>query len=237
MSEWKQRRFWTSAGVVETAEGFVIELDARRVKTPNKSLLCVPSKPMAEAIAAEWDAQDDVVNPLTMPFTRSANSALDKVHPQKTGVAEMLAEYGDSDLLCYRADGPEALIERQAAQWDPALDWAAARFGARLAPRTGVMHAAQDPEALARLAAEVQGLSDFELTGFHDLVSLSGSLVLAFAAAEDWKPIEDIWLLSRLDEIWQEEKWGVDEDAQQMALHKRGDFLHAKAFFDMARIT
>lgn len=235
MSEWKQKRFWKTATVDQTNSGWTVTLDGRAVKTPAKAGLILPTQKMAEAIAAEWDAQEEVVNPLSMPFMRSANAAIDKVAVQHCEVADMLAAYGDADLLCYRADAPQALIDRQAAEWDPYLDWAAETLGARLQPRTGLMHESQDARALATLSRRVHGLSEFELAAFHDLVSLSGSLILGFAAAQDLHPALTIWATSRLDEIWQEEQWGEDEEAQKVAQIKLTSFLHAKAFFDVAK--
>lgn len=236
MSEWKLKRFWTDAGADEAPgeAGFRVLLDGRPVRTPAKALLAVPTRDMALAIAAEWDAQEEKIDPTTMPMTRAANAAIDKVAVQHAEVADMLAAYGDSDLLCYRADGPEALVARQATAWDPALDWAATELGARLEVFAGVIHAPQPPEALARLSARVHGFSPFQLAAFHDLVSLSGSLVLGFAAAADWREAEAIWTMSRIDEDWQEEQWGHDEEAAEAADIKRRAFLDAKRFFDLA---
>ncbi len=234
MSEWKQKRFWKRVAAVPDDAGFAVELDGRRVKTPAKAALIVPTQGMAEAIAAEWDAQQEVVNPLTMPFTRSANAAIDKVTPQHAEVADMLAAYGDSDLLCYRADAPAELVARQADQWDPALEWAASELGARLRARIGVIHESQDPEAVAQLTARTHDKTAFQLAAFHDLVTLSGSLVLGFAAAAGWRRADEIWALSRLDETWQEEQWGRDDEAHAMAEIKREAFLHAKRFYDLS---
>lgn len=139
MSEWSMRRFWKEAGVVPEDGGFAVKLDGRGVKTPAKTPLVVPTMALAQAIADEWDAQGEKVDPTGMPFTRMANSALDKVRTQHAEVADMLAAYGDSDLLCYRADHPAELIARQAAGWDPLLAWAAEVLGAPLAPRVGVI--------------------------------------------------------------------------------------------------
>ncbi|MEO1556144.1 MAG: ATP12 family protein [Pseudomonadota bacterium] len=234
MSEWKQKRFWKDTTAVETDGGWTIHLDGRSVKTPAKAGLIVPTHTMAIAIAAEWDAQEDVVDPTTMPFTRSANAAIDKVATQKSEVADMLAAYGDADLLCYRADAPAELVARQGEAWDPYLDWAASHLGARLAPRTGIMHESQNGEALKRLSDRVHALSEFELAAFHDLVSLSGSLVLSFAAAQDLNPLPNVWAASRVDEIWQQEQWGADEEAESVAEIKKISFFHAKSFFDAA---
>lgn len=235
MSEWKAKRFWKSASVAPKADGFAVELDGRPVKTPAKQALLVPTHAMAEAIAAEWDAQQELINPHTMPVTKTANAAIDKVAVQHAEVADMLAAYGDSDLLCYRAETPEELVARQAAQWDPLLDWAEQTLGARLLPRTGVMHVPQAPDAVATLHRHTHALNAFELAAFHDLVAMSGSLVLGFATALDALPASEIWDISRLDEIWQEEQWGEDEEATAVAQIKRTAFVHAKRMFDLAQ--
>lgn len=234
MNDWAPKRFWQDASVVEAEEGFEIRLDARPVKTPAKAPLILPSRALADAVAAEWQAQEERIDPRLMPATRSANAAIDKVRPQQAEVAAMLAAYGDSDLLCYRADGPAELVARQAEGWDPMLDWAAATFDARLEPRTGVMHVPQEPDALARLARAVDRLDAFELAAFHDLVSLTGSLVLGLAA-ERGRDAETVWQLSRIDETWQAELWGADDEAERVAQEKRSDFNHAVRFLALVR--
>lgn len=235
MSEWKAKRFWKAAAVVPANTGYTVELDGRPIKTPAKLALILPTSQMAHAVAAEWDAQEGTIDPAGMPCTRTANAAIDKVRVQHAEVAEMLAAYGDSDLLCYRADRPEALVARQQEHWDPMLAWAARDLDAPLEPRVGVVHAPQNPETLAKLTALVQGLNPFELAAFHDLVSLSGSLVLGFAATKDARPIGQLWDISRVDEQWQAEQWGHDDEAEAMALVKREAFLHAKFMFDLSR--
>ncbi len=237
MSEWKKKRFWSKVTTAETENGWIVELDGRTVKTPAKVTLAVPTTALADVIAAEWQAQEGEIDPLSMPFTRSANSAIDTVSVQHRQVAEMLAAYGDADLLCYRAEAPTELVERQGAKWDPYLDWAAQALDARLHPRTGVIHESQDPDALDTLSKRVHALSAFELAAFHDLVSLTGSLILGFAAAQDLHPTHRIWAASRVDETWQEEQWGADEEAQEVAEIKKSSFLHAKSFFDASRLS
>lgn len=235
MSEWAPKRFWTQAAPVVSDTGWTVTLDGRAIKTPAKTLLQVPTEALAREIAAEWNAQQDKVNPATMPFTRTSNSALDKVTPQRAEVADMLAAYGDSDLLCYRADSPAGLVARQARLWDPMLDWAENTLGVGLKPRTGIMHVPQDPASLSRLAEQVHALNPFELAAFHDLVSLTGSLILGFAAAHGGHDPQTLWTLSRVDENWQEEQWGVDEEAQEKAEFKRGEFLHAEQYFRLSQ--
>lgn len=234
MSEWKAKRFWTAVQVTEAAEGFGIQLDARPVRTPAKRELLLPTRRFAEAVAGEWEAQEDRIDPQAMPFTRTANAALDKVATQHAEVADMLADYGDSDLLCYRADQPAELVARQSEAWDPMLDWAEEALRARLEVRAGVMHIPQEAGALAQLRGRVHALSAFQLAAFHDLVSLSGSLILGFAATQDVARIDALWDISRLDEIWQAEQWGADEEAEAAAAIKQAAFRHAKTVFDMS---
>lgn len=235
MSDWKPKRFWKSATVVAVDGGHTVHLDGRPVKTPSKAGLIVPTAAMAAAMAAEWDAQVELVDPRTMPVTRSANSAIDKVRVQHADVVAMLAEYGDSDLLCYRAADPEGLIRRQAEGWDPVLEWAAEALGVRLRVAQGVMHVKQDPVALKRLHDELAAFDEFALTAAHDLISLSGSLVLALAVTRNVLPPEDAWTLSRIDEHWQIEQWGADEDANADEMIKRAAFLDAMRFYQLAR--
>ena len=237
MSDWKAKRFWKAAEVVPVEGGFTVELDGRPIRTPAKNALAMPTRAMAEAVTAEWMAQKDIIDPRTMPATRTVNAAVDKVAPQHGEVADMLAAYGDADLLCYRADAPDELVARQEAAWGPYLDWARDTLGADLAPRTGIMHSPQDPDALTELSRRTHALGNFELAAFHDLVSLSGSLVLGFATAMDAGEAAEIWRLSRLDELWQIEQWGADDEAEAMAEIKRQSFLHAKRMFDLAQPT
>lgn len=231
MSAWKAKRFWKQATVEPTDSGFTVRLDGRPVKTPAKTLLVVPTRALAEAVAAEWEAQQGTVRPETMPFTRSANSALDKVTPQFDAVVDMLAAYGGTDLLCYRATGPEALVARQAAAWDPLLDWSAATLGAPLRAVAGVMHIAQDPASLAALHGPVAAMTPFQLAAFHDLVAISGSLVLALAVTHGRLSTPEAWRLSRIDEDWQIEQWGDDEEAAELSAVREADFHQAGRFY------
>ena len=230
MTEWAPKRFWKTTDTTPTETGFGVSLDGRPVRTPAKAVLSVPNEAVAARIAAEFDAQIEKIDPNTMPYTRTANAAIDKVSIQHAAVADMLAEYGDSDLLCYRADSPDELVQRQSDNWDPLLDWAATALNARLLPRVGVMHDPQNAQALDELRNRVHALGVFELTAFHDLVAISGSLVIGFAAKDAVKSAEDLWDISRVDEIWQQEQWGADEEAQEMAEQKKAAFLHASEF-------
>lgn len=234
MSEWALKRFWKETAVAPADDGYEILLDGRAVKTPAKAPFRVPTRAMADAAAAEWDAQEETVEPLSMPVTRSANAAIDKVSVQHAEVAAMIAGYGETDLLCYRADAPEALVQRQAAAWDPMLAWAADTLGARLDVTAGVMACAQPTDSLDALRACVSRHGAFQLTALHDLVGLSGSLILGLAATTDAFTPEAIWDMSRIDEDWQIEAWGRDEEAEEMTKAKQVGFFHAHLFYRLA---
>lgn len=234
MSDWQPKRFWQKAVAVACPAGFTVLLDSRPVRTPAKAPLEVPRLAMAEAIAVEWDAQEKLIDPRTMPVTRGANAAIDKVRTQRSEVVALLAEYGETDLLCYRAAGPEGLTTRQANAWDPILDWARAHLGVRLAVGEGVMYFAQDPDALARLKTEVDAYDDFALAGLHDLISITGSLILALAVTKGRITADQAWLLSRIDEQWQIDQWGQDDEAEQAAVAKRTALLDAARFYTLS---
>lgn len=235
MSEWKSKRFWTDVAVVPSGTGFSITLDGHAVKTPGKSPLVVPSPALADAIAAEWAAQREVIDPLTMPATRAANSVIEKITPQRTAVIAALAEYGASDLVCYRADGPDELVARQSAAWDPLLAWAKKALGAELMPTTGVMFLAQRADALAALRAPLEDATAFELAGLHDLIVLAGSLVIGLKAREVDDPAP-LWAASRVDEMYQADIWGHDEEAMEAAEEKAKAFANAHRFYRMAQV-
>lgn len=235
MSEWAVKRFWNEALVTDADTGHAIALDGRLVKTPAKAPLVVPTRALGQAIADEWNVVDEQIDPLKMPMTRSANAAIDKVAPQRADVADMIAAYGDTDLLCYRATTPQELVLRQSEEWDPLLDWADSTLGTRLILVAGVMYQPQGPAALKKLGDEVHALDDFALTALHDLVALSGSLVIGLAALQDWQSPDSLWETSRLDEMWQAELWGADDEAEAMAAVKRAAFLHAKQFYSLVR--
>lgn len=233
MSEWKQKRFWDSASAVADGDQWAVALDGRVLKTPAKAPMLVPTQKLADAIATEWDAQEDVINPLVMPFTRAANAAIDKVAHQRAEVADMLAAYGDADLLCYRAESPSALVERQKSVWDPILNWSDTDLGAPLYTRTGVIHAPQSDASLKSLSDQTHQLGHFELAAFHDLVAMSGSLILGFAVLKRHLDPEQAWDVSRVDENWQEEQWGEDEEATAQANVKKEAFLQAFRFYEL----
>lgn len=234
MTEWKLKRFWTEASVREAEGGFAVLLDGRGVKTPAKTSLVVPTAELAQAISSEWNAQEGDIDPTTMPFTRSANAAIDKVSHQFDEVVGLLAEYGETDLLCYRAETPMELRKRQAEAWDPLLDWARDSFDAHLSPATGVMFAAQPAKALENLKTQLSHQSAFQLTATYDLISISGSLILGLAVCRGRISASQAWELSQIDENWQIEHWGQDEEATKVAQIKAESMRHAQRFFAMS---
>ncbi len=237
MTEWKRKRFWSRVETVEAGDGFTIALDDRPVNTPSKSRLKLPSRDLAEAIAGEWAAQDGEVNPESMPLTRLANSALEKVAPQQGAVAAHLAEYGESDLLCYRAEGPEGLVARQEEHWGPLLGWAQQELGIRLDVQSGIMPIQQAEESRNELRRRTSALGPFDLTALHELVTLSGSWVIGYAALTEARAPQDLWQAAVIDEMWQEERWGEDEEASEHRQARRTAFLTAHRFAVLARET
>ncbi|WP_395541778.1 ATP12 family chaperone protein [Neotabrizicola sp. sgz301269] len=235
MSGWTAKRFWKAATVEGVEGGFTVRLDGRAVKTPAKAPLILPTLAMAQAVAAEWDAQEGAIRPETMPAARAAHSAIDKIGPQRAEVQALIVAYGGSDLLCYRAEAPEALVARETAAWDPLITWAATDLGAALTVTKGVQPIAQPETSLTRLAGHVDTLTDFELAAFHDLVAISGSLVLALAVLKGRLDPEAAWAASRIDEDWQAELWGQDEEAAETTARRKAAFLEAHRFWALCR--
>ncbi|MES2146051.1 MAG: ATP12 family protein [Pseudomonadota bacterium] len=227
---WVPKRFWTKATAEPCDGGYVVRLDARPAMTPGKSPLILPTLAMADAIAAEWAAQGEKIDPAAMPFTRAANSAIDKVTPQFAEVVALLAAYGGTDLLCYRGAEP-SLRRRQDAAWDPLLDWSARTHGAPLTVTTGVIPVDQPRDSLDRLATRLAAMMPFQIVAAHDLVAITGSLVLGLAVMDRFVTAEDAWTAARIDETWQSEIWGVDEEAALAEARRHADFLQAERFF------
>lgn len=235
MTEWKARRFWKAATVKAGDEGFEVLLDDRPLRTPGKRPLLLPTERLAEAVASEWDAQGDVIAPGTMPLTRASNSAVEKVAVQFAAVADMLADYGGTDLLSYRADQPAELAQRQAAAWDPLIDRAASELRAPLRVTVGVIPVPQDRAALARLRAHLLELDPFGLTALHDLVTLPGSLILGLAVIRGWLDADEAFRTSRIDEDFQAERWGADVEAVDAAESRRTAMLIAERLWHLSR--
>lgn len=206
-----RRRFYEKAGVGEENEqGFPVLLDGRSVKTPAGRLLAAPTKQLAQAIAAEWNAQENEIDPARMPLTRLANAVIDGVVEKPQEVAAEIAKYLGSDLLFYRADTPQGLAARQSALWDPVLAWAREALGARFIPIEGVMFAEQPAEALAAARQAIPS-EPWRLGAMSSITSLTGSALIALALAHETLDVEAAWAAAHVDEDWQMAQWGRDE--------------------------
>lgn len=224
------KRFYKAAAV--GPEGNIL-LDGKPVRTPSGAALALPAALLAEAVADEWNAQEEKVDPRAMPLTGLANAAIDRIAPDRAAFAAGLAAYGESDLVCYRAEGPEALAARQAAHWDPVLGWAQQRYDVVFELAQGVIHMPQPPETVALLQAAVAARSAFELAGLSPLVTVSGSLLIALAVAEGALGLEPAWTAATLDEAWQAEQWGEDEEAKAALAARRRDFEAGARFLSL----
>jgi len=207
------RRFYRSASAGITPEGFAVLLDGRPVRTPAGQPLRVPGRALADAIAAEWEAQGETIRPATMPLTQLASTALDRIGPERTAIHQQLMAYAGTDLLCYRSDHPADLRTRQERDWQPLLDWAAEALGAPLQVTEGLLALAQPPEALAALSAYLERQELWRLTAIQAVTAATGSLLLAIALAEGRIDAAAAWSLSQLDETYQIEHWGEDAEA------------------------
>jgi chaperone required for assembly of F1-ATPase len=214
------KRFWKTVAII----GGAIELDGRPVRTPAKALLALPTPQLAEAVAEEWRSVGEQIDPRTMPLTGLANAAIDHVAPNPAPFAADLARYGESDLLCYRAELPEPLVERQAAHWDPLLDWARTRYDVHFETTTGVMHRPQPEATILRLQGVVAAIDPFRLAALAPLVTITGSLVASLALLEGAADRETVWRAAQLDEDWQAEQWGEDELALRAREVREADF-------------
>lgn len=224
------KRFWKTTAVVPGEAGFGVALDGRPVRTPARAALTVPTPALAEAIAAEWDAQDETINPRAMPLTGLTNAAIDRVTHDREAFAARLAAYGESELIAYRADGPASLVAAQAAAWDPWVAWLARRHDAALMITTGILHVAQPPATLQRLQAAFAAFDPFHLTPLDPVVTITGSAVLALALAEGELDAETAYDVAHVDARWQEEHWGRDELAAKAEATRRADLASAVAF-------
>jgi chaperone required for assembly of F1-ATPase len=214
------KRFWKEVSV----ENGQVALDGKPVRTPGRAPLALPTPALAEAVADEWRAVGETIDPRNMPLTGLANAAIDRIAPDPAPFATGLAAYGESDLLYYRAEDPEPLVTRQAESWDPLLEWARGRYDIHFETATGVMHRAQPEATIARLAEAVGALDGFRLAGLSPIVTVSGSLVGALALLEGAVAAETLWQAAMVDELWQAEQWGEDELAIQARDAHRADF-------------
>ncbi|WP_395945864.1 ATP12 family chaperone protein [Brevundimonas sp.] len=217
-------RFWKEASIGPHPEGgWAVLLDGRTPKTPAKAPLILPTEAAARLVADEWAAQGQFLDPSTMPATRLASTAIDRIGQAREPVADEIAAYAGSDGVCYLAEHPTPLVERQRREWGPWRDWAAREMGVSLQPVAGIVHQPQSPEAIARVKAHALSLDDFRLTGLATAVPLLGSAVLALAVEQGALGGVAAFDLSRIDELFQEEQWGVDAEAAERTEARRAE--------------
>ncbi|MCW3836432.1 ATP12 family chaperone protein [Sphingomonas canadensis] len=228
------RRFWKKVETVPGEDGgYALLLDGKPVRTPGRAPLALPTPQLAEAVAEEWRAVGEAVDPRAMPLTGLANAAIDRIAPAREAFAAGLAKYGESDLLCYRASDPAPLVARQAAHWDPLLDWARRRYDVHFEVAAGVIHRPQPEATLARLHDAVAALDPFRLAGLSHVVTVSGSLVGALALAEGQANGETLWRAAQVDEDWQVEHWGDDPHALRTREAHQADFEAGVRFLSL----
>lgn len=224
------KRFWKTAAIVPQDGGWGIALDGRPVRTPARAPLVVPSEKLAEAIAAEWNAQGSDIDPAAMPMTGIANAAIDLATGDRAAFADTIAAYAQTDLLCYRDDRDAALQGEQAAAWNPLLAWAEARHGIEFALAQGVLPIDQPAATVAALREAVHALDPFRLAPLSPLVTIGGSLVAGLALVEDAFAADMLWEAVSLDELYQERRWGADSEAQKARARRAADWGNAARF-------
>ena len=227
------KRFWKDVTVEPEGGGWGIRLDGRAVKTPAREPLVAPTEHLAEAIADEWRAVEDTIDPRAMPLTGLANAAIDRVAPHRDAFAQGLANYAEADLACYRAEGPSGLVERQEREWDRLLAWARRRYDVDFATTCGLIHVDQPPATVERLSRAVAALDPFRLAGLSPLVTVGGSLVAALAVLEKAITPDQAWDAVSIDERWQLEQWGADAEAESALENRKRDFLAGALFVDL----
>jgi len=230
-SEERLKRFWTLADVRPEAEGWLVVLDGRAPKTPAGSRFVLPTEAVARLVAGEWGAQGEFIDPGTMPATRLTATAIDRVSQAREPVADEIAAFAGSDLLCYLAESPSSLVAEQEREWGAWRQWAATAHGIVLEPAQGIVHRAQDPQALARVRALALALDDFALTGLATAVPLLGSAVLGLALQQGAIAGETAFDLSRLDEAFQERQWGADAEAALRTEARRAEAILLDRWF------
>lgn len=227
------KRFYKDVTVTQVDDGFSVQLDGKPVRTPGKALLAVPTQPAAELLAAEFDAQQETINPVSMPVVRLVNTAIDGVATDLQAVLEDVMRFSGSDLVCYRADAPQELVQRQADAWDPILDWAQATLGARFILGEGIMHVAQPREAVSAVGIWLKQREDaFRLSSIHLMTSLTGSALIALAVEAGAITPDEGWKIAHVDEDWTNEHWGEDAEATARRIARRKDFDAAVALAD-----
>jgi chaperone required for assembly of F1-ATPase len=219
------KRFYTEAGIAQAEDGYRLVLDGRPAHTPARRRLAVPQAALAAALAEEWGAQEEFIDPARMPLTRLVNSALDGVAERREAVIDDLSAYAGTDLIVYRAGDPARLVAAQAAAWDPVLDWARDALGARFILSEGVMHVTQPAESVAALRRAIEAVeTPTALAGLHSMTTLTGSLLIALAVLHGRLTPQEGWAAAHVDETFQAEVWGQDAEAQDRLARRQAEF-------------
>jgi len=230
------KRFYKDVAVAKGEGGFVVKLDGKAVRTPGKALLVLPAESAAQLVAKEFDAQGETLDLASMPAYRLVNTAIDGVASDPQAVVEDILRYSSSDLLCYRAEGPDTLVQRQNEAWDPVLDWARAVLGARLLLAEGVIHIEQPREAIAALGVHLnQRAQPLRLAALHVMTSMTGSALLALAVDFGELDAETAWNAAHVDEDFQAEQWGQDAEALARRAHRKRDMMAAADLIEAIR--
>ena len=229
------KRFYRETAAAEQPGGWQVTLDGRGVKTQGGRPQLLPTRALADALAAEWAAQGEEIDPASFVLRDLADVALDVIAPDRADAVATLLRYAETDTLCYRAEPDEALFGRQSQVWEPLVTAAEARWQVRFLRISGVIHHAQPPETLARLEAALDELDGFDLAALHTLASLAASLIIGMAALDPDADGEALWQASELEEIWQAELWGSDAEAEARAAHRFATFTAAMRFARLAK--
>jgi chaperone required for assembly of F1-ATPase len=229
------KRFYERVETEDGAGGASLRLDGKPVRTPGKAALVLPAKALAEAVAAEWRGQGERIDPATMPLTRLANSVIDGVKGREDAVRDDILGYGRSDLVCYRAEGPEKLVALQTRHWDPVVAWAKKELHAPMHLAEGVMHVAQDEASLEAIAARLAAFDAWSLAAVHVMTGLTGSALLALAVALGRLSPDQAWAAAHVDEDWQISQWGEDDEAKARRENRHRDFAAAARLLTLLR--
>jgi chaperone required for assembly of F1-ATPase len=227
----KPRRFYGAVTVADTGDGWSVQLDGRTLKTPKAERMALPTRALAEQVADEWAAQGETIEMAGMHATRLANTAIETVGRSREALADQVAQYAASDLICYFAEAPQALVDRQGERWGPVLDRAEAEESVAMVRAAGIVHQAQPQSSIARIREIALSLDDFGLAGLAFGTALFGSALLAIGLLRGWYGGDEAFDLSRLDEAFQEEKWGVDAEAAERAERLRGEARMLERWF------
>ncbi len=229
------KRFYKAVSVGAGEDGLRILLDGRAVKTPARNMLALPTRALADAIAAEWAGQGETIDPVSMPFLKLANTVIDGVAVGRAEVIAAILRFGENDLLCYRAQQPPDLAKAQAEAWDPVLAWASRTYGVAFHVVAGLGHQDQPAVTLAAFRAALEAQDSFCLAALHVVAAIAGSVVLALALAEGELAPGQVFALSRIDEDYQAGKWGRDKEAEVRAANLARELNSAAAFITAAR--